>query len=268
MTDNNRQYYISSGELTRMYTLRVRFEELAYARGEGGKPVAYTVVRDWYITNLATEPCRAKAAAERHMEGRTDGRLFDGELESLDAIRRRTSAEVEAARLASEYAAQQAQDEREAAYRASKMEYIEYGQWPFGQFKGERFENANDGYVVYFLGLDAEDDAVLETLQNALRAQFGHLANLPTPNGEYFGEPKKREDITATLIASFGFQGYYGFVHIQRFIAESGALLVYKGSAPVAADMGKPVTFKATVKSHDEYEGEAQTMIQRVKVAA
>jgi len=46
---------------------------------------------------------------------------------------------------------------------------------------------------------------------------------------------------------------------------ETGACIISK-STSFSAETGDKLTFKATVKAHDDYKGQAQTVVQRIKV--
>jgi len=258
---SNTIYYISTGEQTKMYTLRVRYPEKVFTP-EG----SFTITRDYYVRNLSIDKEKAEVKA-KDIVSRLDGKFVDSTLESLEEIRRRTSEEVEAARLASEKEAQERFEERERQRREDAFDKISRKVWPFGQCHTEAFENAPDSYILYFLSLDSEDDVILQSLQEALKNVFPHLIKLPEPNGEYYGEVKKREDFNVTPIARFSFDGFYGTVYIEKFVKDTGELIVYKGSAPTGLDLGLPATFKATIKSHEEYKDENQTFVQRIAKA-
>ena len=255
----NEQYYIGTGEETKMYTLRVRWDEKAYVEG-----VAYNVTRDHYVRNLSIDQDKALVNAKFYL-GEESHLLILTKLVSLNEIRRREKEEVARKR-------KELEEEYEKDFLAKQqilIDCIEAGMWPFGKFKGEKFGAANNSYIVYWIKL-AELDSIALLLQNVLKETFPHLANLPKPNGEYFGEIKKRQLITATLIEEFGYESYYGIVYIAKFVKDSGELLCYMGSTRCAykhIDIGEVLKFKATVKSHEIYKDENQTKIQRLAAA-
>ena len=55
-----------------------------------------------------------------------------------------------------------------------------------------------------------------------------------------------------------------GRTHIVIMRDDSGACVVSKGA--FYAEVGEKLTIKATVKEHDEYKGQAQTRVMRVKI--
>lgn len=282
-------YYISSGSKNRMYTLRVSYQEICHvANGD-----SYPVIRDYYCCNLSTDFDKAYAKAKERFNHDKDwlkNQNLDIEyvlvdqkdVPTLDDIYRRNQEEMEIARkLAEETAkkAEQEREEREQAYCANLTENIVCGLWPFGAFSGQPFEAADDSYIHYFidLKLDKDEDgfygkrhAVMVSLKNKLKSLFPHLVNLPKANDKFYGEIKKRENFNLTLVAEFSFESYAfsycgQIIFVQKFVKDTGELIVYKGSAPIDCRLGKSVKVKATIKGHEDYKGENQTLINRPK---
>jgi hypothetical protein len=88
-------------------------------------------------------------------------------------------------------------------------------------------------------------------------------------NSKHTGTVGKRQKFTATVVrvSSYERQRFGGYsnevVWIISMSDEEGNTLVSKSPA-FHAEKGEKLTFKATVKAHDEYQGERQTVIQRV----
>lgn len=88
-------------------------------------------------------------------------------------------------------------------------------------------------------------------------------------NSKHTGTVGKRQQFTATVVRVSYFErprfGSYGneTVWIVTLSDAEGNTLVSKSPA-FHAEKGETLTFKATVKAHDEYHGERQTVIQRV----
>jgi hypothetical protein len=97
------------------------------------------------------------------------------------------------------------------------------------------------------------------------RAEVAHEA----ANSQYVGEIGKRQVFEATLVALKSWESDYGTTFFHKFIADPGNVLVWFGSGPLChpgADevkVGEKVTFKATVKKHDERLGVRQTILNR-----
>ena len=118
------------------------------------------------------------------------------------------------------------------------------------------------------------EDSVSRSLVETLKAQYPEYVRILQlkANDEYFGTVKTRyKSLVGTIIADFGYVGFYGWVSIVKIILDSGELVVYQGTGNLllpnddSADVGDVVTFDATVKSHEVYNEEIQTRIQRLK---
>tara|TARA_R110000851_G_scaffold72413_8_gene160464 strand:- start:36 stop:839 length:804 start_codon:yes stop_codon:yes gene_type:complete len=251
-------YYISTGALTSMYTLRLQWYE--YAVIEGTKVL---LERDSYIRNLSTD---ADTATEKALAMGYTVRtpLFD-----LNDIKRRRSEEIN--RLVQE---REEMDERNRVAKEERLiDSIKAGLFPFGRFGNKKFEVADRSYIMYWLMVKPED-SVSRSLVETLKAQYPEYVRILQlkANDEYFGTVKTRyKSLVGTIIADFGYVGFYGWVSIVKIILDSGELVVYQGTGNLllpnddSADVGDVVTFDATVKSHEVYNEEIQTRIQRLK---
>lgn len=102
-------------------------------------------------------------------------------------------------------------------------------------------------------------------------------------NSEWVAEPKKRLDLTLTLVNDYMYEGcsysYYdnGVRHIYTFRDENGNCLVWKTQKVIdcydktseewtEAEVGSVITMRATVKEHGEYKGTKQTVITRPQI--
>lgn len=100
---------------------------------------------------------------------------------------------------------------------------------------------------------------------------------------EWVAEPKKRIDLTLTLVNDYVYEGcsysYYdsGIRHIYTLRDEDGNCLVWKTQKVIDfydkesdewidAEVGDTIEMKATVKEHSEYKGTKQTVITRPKI--
>lgn len=87
----------------------------------------------------------------------------------------------------------------------------------------------------------------------------------------HIGLPKERLILNVECIKSTGFirPVYYGddteFVNVTTLVTKCNKLVVVK-SPLWRADKGDKLKIKATVKSHDNYRGDDQTIVQRVVV--
>lgn len=87
------------------------------------------------------------------------------------------------------------------------------------------------------------------------------------PVSNYVGEVGKRQDFVLTCEKVISIDGFYGLTGLHIFADADGNQIKWFASESANwVEEGQQVKAKATVKSHDEYEGDAQTIIQRVKV--
>jgi hypothetical protein len=83
---------------------------------------------------------------------------------------------------------------------------------------------------------------------------------------EWVGEPKQRMEFDVTLEFCTSFEGYYGLTTLMKFVTEQGDILTWFTSSPADLTVGESARIKATIKDHDQYEGEKQTKVNRVTV--
>ncbi|URC15210.1 hypothetical protein GD1_86 [Paraglaciecola Antarctic GD virus 1] len=258
MIDAKDVYYLSTGEKTMMYTLRVQWYEQAVFEGE-----VVMLERDSYIQNLSIDYDKAMVKADAM------GYLVTTPMFDLEEIRRGEDAAKVAFREAQE--AQQEQDR--IAKEDVLLSYIKDSRFPFGKFRAKKFVEADTGYVMYWLQSKPED-SVTRSLVTALAASFPKLVALLAmkSNGEYFGTPKTRyQKMKGVVTARFCFIGFYGWVTVMKVILDTGELVVYKGGGDVSLGddvpvLGNTITFAGTVKEYSVYQGENQTMVQRIKL--
>tara|TARA_B100000700_G_C14821706_1_gene750271 strand:- start:43 stop:810 length:768 start_codon:yes stop_codon:yes gene_type:complete len=251
-----RIYYIGTGDQTKMYTLRTQYQDFISTH-TGRVPI----IRDYYLQNLSTDAEKAVSRA-KELGFEVKKPKF-----SLQEIRRREErlSQIEREKLiAEERAARQ-------AFIDKMMAPIENGRFPFGKYRDERFEDVFEkdrGYMKYWVNNDIrKDDVVAYNLQRVLSNLYGEQLKPVTGNGEYFGEVKKRyRGINAKVVNKFSFETFYGYTRVVKFVLESGEMAVYMGSSFIDVAEGDEVTIDFTVKAHEEYEGEIQTKILRVKV--
>lgn len=128
-----------------------------------------------------------------------------------------------------------------------------------------------------------------EEYQAELDAEAKLKAMRDFSGSEWVAEPKKRLDLTLTLVNDYEYVGqsysYHddGTRHIYTFRDGDGNCIVWKTSNQLgmwqedeegrdewvyADEMGDVVEMRATVKEHSEYRGTKQTVITRPKITA
>lgn len=103
---------------------------------------------------------------------------------------------------------------------------------------------------------------------------------------EWVSEPKKRIDLSLTLVNEYEYEGYtYSYYdsatsYIYTLRDDDGNCIVWKTKNPLAmwvedesghdewveAEVGDTIQMKATIKEHGEYKGTKQTVVTRPKI--
>lgn len=112
-------------------------------------------------------------------------------------------------------------------------------------------------------GIAASVVAVMQREQERLR-RAERQARIGAES-RHVGEVGKRMQFTATLTGRRYIEGVYGTTVLHTFLTPDGCLLKWfaSGGVEVGAE-GEPLTFKATVKKHDEYGGVKETVLTRL----
>lgn len=290
--------FIGIGEHSHFFTLRETYLHTWHdSYGE------HSEVRSHHHFNLsqdATEAlAKAQECAERMgLELRSNAQTLQQEMADIQ----RATAEELARRAEREAKWAQERADNEKARDAFRFELLAAGIWPLPRggisnfdveqgFKIEDYKDqagatvirrALDGDRLWDMKLIRDQDVGLLTwwarkedfeteIAQALRKWI--LENcadllLPEPHPtKTVGEPGKRQDFEATVIRRASFDGEWGRTYIVTMVTPDGVCLVSK-SGSFDADPGDKLKFKATVKKHDEYRGQAQTVVQRIKVTA
>jgi hypothetical protein len=121
---------------------------------------------------------------------------------------------------------------------------------------------AEDGYVEY------KNFGYLASLPIAYRKATSIESNKITYNSNHVGVVGEKIDIEAVVINVSKTEGYYGPVCVISYRTSSGDLLVtFTGSGTSApyAEKGDAVKIRGTVKAHQKFNNENQTVLTRVK---
>jgi hypothetical protein len=113
--------------------------------------------------------------------------------------------------------------------------------------------------------------------------ECGQLAYLPTAYAkqmeyenrtkvefkqEYLGvvDGKFKLSVTCKLLKIIVFDSFYGQVYIHRFLTDTGYLVIWKTSKEMGEE-GVDYKLTGTVKSHEKYRDEYQTIVKNCKLA-
>jgi uncharacterized protein (DUF3820 family) len=248
------EVYISSGRKNALYTLRIQ-------RSGGALYV------DNYIRSLGRDPVECEAKAKDYFDRMFGGRedcFFAGfagfELNGWGAP---------------------------APWEREQLDLIEQDIMPFGKHQGKSITDMDDGYVMWWAeqpvtegtkrpaaalidrmkGIALERD--LYAKRDAKEAE--RLAEIAKrPNG-HVGTVGERQEFTGTVRFVTSGENQWGETWFLTLVdTDEGAVLWWntfgwenEQGHYVSAEAGSKISFHARVKSHDERDGEKQTIITR-----
>ena len=267
--DYQPKLYIGIGSKTCYFTLRETY--LHYGRGEvlNGVFTGTVEERSFHHFNLSQEPAEAFAKAQEmafKMDLPLTSTLESIQIE-LNTIHRTTQEMLD--RMKEESARNHIRWESERI--ASMEEFLANRQYPIGRYKGREYAAAPLSYINWIVNASFEPESPLIRVAAEIRALHPELI-LPLPHPtNTVGEPGQRLRFTATVIRT----GYYdreafsGYgmerVYLTTMVTPDGTCLLCK-STVFNPPVGEVLDFKATVKDFSEYNGQVQTVIQRITV--
>lgn len=241
-----RVYYIDTGAMNVMYTLRTYFV--------GGANSYF--LADHYVCNLSLDLTKAEEKAEAYVQAMRE-RQPEVTIVFIDGV------------------------DHAASVRRPKMsmrdtialEKLESGILPFGKHAGLPIMDAPDSYILFF----ADKQGTLDTvIMNAIASACmgvalikGLIAKREVARAErlavdiqseFVGKPKDRIEIDGVVVSAFSRFTDYGVQWITK-IRVGHNLFTYFGDH--VGKTGFTVKGKATVKSHNEYQGVKSTVINR-----
>jgi hypothetical protein len=126
---------------------------------------------------------------------------------------------------------------------------------------GDFIPEKKHGLAAWVIGSYYRDMEKLAEAKTVQKAAKGYLAAVGT-----------RLDIAAQIVFTTSWYGTYGETFLYKMMTDSGHLVTWFASREIetpeghAATVGCRVDFKATVKKHEVYKGEDQTVVTRGKV--
>lgn len=254
--------FISVGAKTCFFTLRETYEQVIHVPGE-----VRTEIRSFHHFNLSQDPDEAiakatKFAAEMGLQLTT---TRDRLVEEMREIKRADAAEME--RREREAADRQAEYEKYRIELDNQMrEVINAGFFPFGRFQGLAFEKADRGYLQWVIAKrdDFETGSYMRAIADKLVLDYAEFTAPKFDAHAVIGEPGQRLELDVKIVKSFGIDTDFGRSYVVTMITDANVCLISLGK--FYAEVGEELKIKATVKCHDEYKGQMQTRLQRVKV--
>jgi len=111
--------------------------------------------------------------------------------------------------------------------------------------------------------------SMVTAYERALGVERKRAERAARPPSAHVGTVGKRE-VFSNVVLDFvtGYETQYGYTTVLKFITDAGAVLTWKASNTDIArgDVGKRYDVKGTVKKHDEYKGQKQTLLSRCAV--
>lgn len=270
--------FIDIGEHQHFFTLRETYLHTVHIPGEGpnGNAVVngvyqgttQTEVRSFHHQNLSQDGDEAytKAvalAAELGLALTTQ----PGEMAfKLAEIQRATAAEL----AAREAYYQLMREEREA----TKREKIAQGVYPVGRWTDRAFKAPECLGYTRWVGLNVdkfEAGSIMRDIADAIITQCPELLTPDFDQRAYVGTIGQRLTLDVEVVRVFSFTrpSFSGWgqetVWIVSMRGPQRECIVSK-SASFRAEVGEKFRMKATVKDHDDYKGQAQTIVQRINV--
>lgn len=143
---------------------------------------------------------------------------------------------------------------------------------------GWHFDKADNGFNCFEVEADEifERDAAgeyywgdMSEVAEYIREQKAYHA--PKTDSEYVGEVGDKVEWTLTFKDYFTFETHYTYTgeinFIYKFADKDGNTIVWKTGKALEMEEGKEYTVKGTIKAHNEYKGDKQTVLTRCKIA-
>ena len=148
----------------------------------------------------------------------------------------------------------------------------------FGAGLGWHFDHEDNGYESFEIDImevacKSEFDFTLFMkadwmVDEIIKAKKAELA--PKTSSEYIGEIGQKLEVEAKLVGIYQYEShytYYGELNTILKFEVNGNTLVWKTSSYQDVEEGKTYKVKGTVKAHEEYRGDKQTVLTRCKIA-
>lgn len=248
-TDTFRECYLSTGRKATFYTLR------RMIAGPG-------FCNDHYVKRLYTD--------------------LDRSLEAAKLFAERTGMNFTGIHDEPMYKFGEFQTALKEARERNWADDLGQGIMPWGKHKGKALDDLPGGYIAFIVDklddMDFMSDEFRVIMREALQTYAdAHKAWVEEKKAEweekkvlsdYVGEVKVRLKGIKVVVETVkrDIEGYYGYYDIIAFRDENGNKLVYMGGSGIDVKEKKSYVIDATVKAHEEYKGEKQTKVSRVKL--
>ena len=256
--------FIGVGQDNHFFTLRETYEYSDHSNA--GELLNYEI-RSFHHFNLSQNADEAFAKAGRYATefGLVLSTASASELvNEMQAIQRADAEEL----VRREIYRLQVQTEHEAERKQNfdrMVEVVKAGFFPCTKHIGSSFIATDRGYVRWLMGKtdEFETGSIMRIIADELNENFSQLA-APDFNDQFVGDIGQRLTLEVEVMRSYTFFGNFGPVHFVTMRDANGVCVLSKGS--FIAEAGEVLKVKATVKKFDNYKGQNQTVVNRVKV--
>lgn len=274
--------FIDIGSKGHFYTLRQTYLHAVPGDGQMGNASVNGVYqgsfeeRSFHHFNLSQE---AAEAIEKAVEASTElGVRFTAptaeQLSGQLAAVHRATAEELAAREARYLAMREEYRLQREAEQLEKIEALQRGQITWGRHTGKHFSQVERQYLAWVVGKREafESGSLMRVMADVIVEKYADLLPTRPKLSAFLGEEKQRLTIDVEVIRlgsyqrqKFGADWLTETVWITTMVTSTGECVVVK-SPNFRADDGSCARIKATVKAHDYYGEQAQTILTRVEV--
>lgn len=272
--------FIGIGQMNHFFTLRETYLHVIPGEGPYGNAVVNGVYqgsfeeRSYHVKNLSQDPDEAfeKATEAAEVMGLKLSTTRDRLTQELLEIRRASKEELERrVREAQERAAFWAAERAKEDERMREVALA--GFFAFGPYSGKHFSEAPRGYLTWMADKVDEfsEGSLIQLTAQQIPLQVPELL-LPKPHpSKYVGEEKKRMTFevicirhTSFVRSAFGYGSRVELVHVTTMVDKATQACLVAITPSWAAEEGEEFKIKATIKEHSSYQGQAQTLLQRV----
>lgn len=242
--------FISTGELTRMYTLRIVYEAFEVVDG-----ILLTTTYPEYIRNLSTDYDKALEKAKGILAMMGVKFSDNGEF-SLEEIRRRKSDDILREKEELEREEKILEIERYKLFSSEVENYIGDGKIVGGKYNGMSVEEIADvdvGYIRWFLSAFKEAKS---SAHFANWKMFNKWADDNLTESEWIGDIGDVVELNLTFNRCVPFQSSYGYNQtgwIHFFEDENSNLIKTTSTSKfiMSLNEGDKIKVTATIKRHD-----------------
>ena len=255
--------FIGIGATNAFYTLR---ETYLYERVVGQR--IEREIRSFHHFNLSQDVDEAieKAAEASLRMGVEFNQTRDSLVSEMREIKRATADQL-AAREAAYKEQTEFYEALRAQHKAEQEQGLRAGEITFGRFNRYKVADLPRDYITWVVKklAEFEEGSLMRLLAEILRDNHADKM-LPEPDADkVVGEPGQRVELDVEVLRIYPCQSDFGTLYIITMVTAERACVVSK-STSFHTEVGKRLKIKATVKKHDNYKGQAQTQVQRIKV--